>query len=68
MFARIIDRVSCELDLFPKLGLADLEEGSWEYCNLADKPNPDDECECVQSEVEKTWWGASPVIIRYDHN
>ena len=44
-FARIIDRVSCELDLFPTLGLAGLKESSWEYCNLSDRVNPDDKCE-----------------------
>ena len=26
-FAEIIDRVSCELDLFPKMGLVGLEKG-----------------------------------------
>lgn len=67
-FAGIIDRVSCELDLFPKLGLAGLEKGSWEYCNLTDKPNPDIGCEWVQLEVGRNWWGASLVTIRYDHN
>lgn len=44
-FDRIIDRVSCELDLFLTLGLAGMKEISWEYCNLSGKSNPDDKCE-----------------------
>jgi hypothetical protein len=43
--ARKIDRITYELDLLPKVSLAGLSWSSWEYCNLADKANPDDKCE-----------------------